>query len=295
MSLELRHFRYFIAVAQDLHFTRAAARLGIATPTLTRQIQDMEAMLGARLLNRTQRTVALTPAGRVLFKEAMQVVAQFDNAQRNTQREARGETGLVNLGYVASAAYSGVLQRHVQAFRSDCPNALLSVNEAVMPSLPRLVSEGQLDLGYVRAPLSLPDGVESIALIDEPFILALPAQCWLSQLPEITPAHLKDELFILPEQISGTLAAAERGGFVPRLGPQPGGLVAVLTLVSLGEGVAIVPDAVKGHIDLPNLVYRALDGFSATSNLSVVFRQYETAPMVRRFISLLGRAMGTKQ
>lgn len=287
MSLELRHFRYFIAVAQDLHFTRAAARLGIATPTLTRQIQGMETALGVRLLNRTQRSVTLTPAGRVLLIEAMQVVTRFESAQRNAQREARGETGVINLGYVASAAYSGVLQRHVRAFRAACPNALLSVSEAVMPSLPRLIEEGQFDLGYVRSPMSLSPGVESIALIDEMFVLALPAQSWLCKLPEITPAHLKNELFILPEQISGTLAGAEQGGFVPRLGPQPGGLVAVLTLVSLGEGVAIVPDAVAGHIHLPNLVYRPLIGLSTTSHLSVVFRKYETAPMVRQYLAML--------
>ncbi|EHP40908.1 LysR family transcriptional regulator [Cupriavidus basilensis OR16] len=230
--MELRHFRYFIAVAQDLHFTRAAARLGISTPTLTRQIQEMEATLGIRLFERNQRSVALTPAGEVLLVEAQAVVAQFEAAQLRAQREARGETGKIHVGYVASAAYSGVLQRQVAAFRKACP-----------------------DVG----------------------------------LAEIHPAHLKAETLILPEQVSGTLSTAEQGGFVPRLGPQPGGLVAVLALVSLGEGVAIVPNAVAGHISLPSLVYREIAGLAVTSYLSLMSRQYEKAATIRRYIELVSR------
>ncbi|WP_416050957.1 LysR family transcriptional regulator [Cupriavidus basilensis] len=287
--MELRHFRYFIAVAQDLHFTRAAARLGISTPTLTRQIQEMEASLGIRLFERNQRSVALTPAGEVLLAEAQAVVAQFEAAQLRAQREARGETGKIHVGYVASAAYSGVLQRQVAAFRKACPDVQLLVREAPMGTLPEQVRDGQVDIAYIRSPMNLPEGVDALPLAPEGFILALHSDSWLCGLAEIQPAHLKAETFILPEQVSGTLSTAEQGGFVPRLGPQPGGLVAVLTLVSLGEGVAIVPNAVAGHISLPSLVYRDIAGLAVTSYLSLMSRQYEKAATIRRYIELVSR------
>ncbi|MGO4330226.1 LysR family transcriptional regulator [Cupriavidus sp. 2TAF22] len=287
--MELRHFRYFIAVAQDLHFTRAAARLGISTPTLTRQIQEMESALGIRLLERNQRSVALTPAGEVLLVEARAVVAQFESAQLHAQREARGETGEIHIGYVASAAYSGVLQRQVEAFRAACPDVRLLVREAPMDSLPDQVRDGRFDIAYVRSPVRVPEGVDALPLAPEGFILALHAASWLRGLPEIQPAHLKEETFILPEQVSGTLSTAEQGGFAPRLGPQPGGLVAVLTLVSLGEGVAIVPNAVAGHISLPSLVYREIAGLGVTSYLSLMSRRHERGAAIRRYIELVSR------
>ncbi len=287
--MELRHFRYFIAVAQDLHFTRAAARLGISTPTLTRQIQEMEAGLGIRLLERNQRSVALTPAGEVLLEEAQAVVAQFEAAQLRAQREARGETGKVHVGYVASAAYSGVLQRQVAAFRAACPDVQLLVREEPMGSLPEQVRDGHVDIAYIRSPMSLPEGVAALPLAPEGFIVALHGDSWLCGLPEIQPSHLRAETFILPEQVSGTLSTAEQGGFVPRLGPQPGGLVAVLTLVSLGEGIAIVPNTVAGHISLPSLVYRDVAGLGVTSYLSLMSRKYEKAASIRRYIELVSR------
>lgn len=288
--MELRHLRYFIAVAQALHFTRAAGRLGISTPTLTRQIQDMETELGARLLERNQRSVALTPAGQVFLAESLEVIARFEAAQMRAQRTARGETGRINIGYVGSAVYSGVLQRQIADFRETSPDVRVMVREEVMSSLPGLVLEGQIDVAYLRSPMVMPDGVESIRLAPERFILALPGNSWLLELPTIASGQLVDEIFILPEQPSGTLSVAELGGFTPRLGPQPGSLVAVLTLVSLGEGVAVVPASVAGHIALPNLAYRDIANFSMASYLSLVYRRYESTTVLKRYIDLVARS-----
>jgi DNA-binding transcriptional LysR family regulator len=291
--MELRHFRYFIAVAQELHFTRAAGRLGISPPTLTRQIQELETEMGVRLFVRTQRVVRLTPAGEKLLVGAQKAIEQFDAAQRDAVRESRGESGSLSLGYVASAAYSGVMQAHVAAFRQAYPDVTLSACELGMNALPPQVRNGALDLAYVRSPMNLPDGVSSLTLQPEPFILALPAAHWLQGIRKIVAASLVDETFILPEQISGTLALGKAGNFVPRLGGQPGSLVAVLTLVSIGEGVAIVPSSARGHIDLPNLVYRDVAGFEMSSYLSLVFRKHEKAATVRRFIETVKSASRT--
>ncbi|MEG0248169.1 MAG: LysR family transcriptional regulator, partial [Pseudomonas sp.] len=258
--MEIRHFRYFLAVARHRNFTRAAEQLDIAPPTLSRQIQDMERALGTRLFIRRQRDVSLTEAGSALLGEAEATVRQFEFAQRNAQRAGRGEIGHIELGYVASAVYSGVLQRQVQGFCAEFADVSLSVRESPMALLPGLVAEGRYDIGYIRSPMTLPDGVEALRLGSEGFVLALPQGSWLLGLKAITCEHLQNETFILPEQISGTLQVAAQGGYAPRLGPQPGGLVAVIALVSLGQGVAVVPESVVGHVSLPGVQYRHIQG-----------------------------------
>jgi DNA-binding transcriptional LysR family regulator len=285
--MDIRHFRYFLAVARHRNFTRAAEQLGIAPPTLTRQIQDMEAELGARLFLRQARDVSLTEAGAALLIEAEATVRQFESAQRNAQRAGRGDIGHIELGYVASAVYSGLLQKQVQGFAAQYPDVSLNVRESPMASLPNMILEWRFDLGYIRCPLALPEGVESVRLNDEGFVLALPVDSWLNRLPVINSAHLQNENFILPEQVVGTLHIAAQGHFVPKLGAQPGGLVAVIALVSLGQGVAVVPESVVGHVSLPNVVYRPVKDCNASSWLALVHRRFEKSPAVVRYIELV--------
>ena len=147
--MEIRHFRYFLAVARQRNFTRAAEQLGIAPPTLSRQIQDMEATLGTRLFIRQQREVSLTEAGAALLIEAEATVSQFEFAQRNAQRAGRGEIGHIELGYVASAVYSGLLQKQMQAFSQAFPDVSVNVRECAMASLPGAVADGRYDIGYI--------------------------------------------------------------------------------------------------------------------------------------------------
>lgn len=282
--MDIRHFRYFLAVARQRNFTRAAEQLGIAPPTLSRQIQDMETELGTRLFLRQQRDVSLTEAGAALMIEAEATVRQFESAQRNAQRAGRGDIGHIELGYVASAVYSGLLQKQVQGFASAYPDVSLNVRESPMASLPNMILEGRFDLGYIRCPLTLPEGVETVRLSTEGFVLALSADSWLTRLPAITSAHLKNENFILPEQVIGTLQVATEGNFVPKLGAQPGGLVAVIALVSLGQGVAVVPESVVGHVSLPGVVYRPIKDCEASSWLALVHRRFEKSPAVVRYI-----------
>ena len=282
--MDIRHFRYFLAVARQRNFTRAAEQLGIAPPTLSRQIQDMESELGTRLFNRHQRDVSLTEAGVALMPEADAAVRQFEAAQNNARRAGRGDIGHIELGYVASAVYSGLLQKQVQAFTREYPDVSVSVCESPMAALPAMVLDGRYDVGYVRSPMTLPDGLEAVRLDAEGFVLAVSGESWLSRLPMISPRQLQDETFILPEQISGTLQVAAEGGFAPKLGAQPGGLVAVLALVSLGQGVAVVPESVVGHVGLPGVWYRQLDGCEASSWLSLIHRRFEKSAAVGRYI-----------
>ncbi|PNA98601.1 MULTISPECIES: LysR family transcriptional regulator [unclassified Pseudomonas] len=285
--MEIRHFRYFLCVARHGHFTRAAEQLEIAPPTLSRQIQDMERELGVRLFERSQREVNLTAAGQALLIEAEHAVRQFDAAQLGAQKAARGESGRIELGYVASAAYSGMLQQQVSRYSETCPGVRLNIRELPMAELPGMVRDGLLDLAYVRSPMELPDELEAIALHQEGFVLALPASSRINEMPQIPASRLTNESFILPEQISGTLEVAAQGGFVPRLGSQPGSLVAVITLVSLGQGVAVVPESVVQRINLPQVNYRRVVDCQASSWLSLVHRRFEKAPAVMRYIEMM--------
>ncbi len=282
--LEIRHFRYFLAVAKHAHFTRAAEQLGIATPTLSRQIQDMERIIGTRLFDRNRRSVTLTAAGQALQSEAEQAVGQFEAAQRNAVKAGRGETGHIEMAYVASAAYTGLLQKHVAMFAKENPSVTLTIQEFPMKALPERILGGQLDLGYIRMPMAIPDGIEAIAFSPEKFVLAMPADSWLCRLPEIMSHRLDNETFILPEQIAGTLDVARQGGFTPKLGDQPGSLVAVLTLVSMGQGIAVVPESVVNHIALPNVSYRHITDCAETSYLAMIHRRFEKAPSASRYI-----------
>lgn len=282
--MELRHFRYFLAVARFGSFSLAASHLGIAPPTLTRQIQDMEQQLGARLFTRQARKVGLTEAGEVLKVQASLAVLQFEQAQQQAQRAGRGETGSIEIGYVASAVYSGVLQRQVQGFTARYPDVLLNVRERPMASLPDLVAQGRLDIAIVRAPVALPEGVESIPLHSEGFVLAMATHSPLCRFSEVAGAQLAQATFILPEQINGTLQVAVDAGFAPRLGPQPGSLVAVLALVSLGQGVAVVPESLVGRVALPGVEYRPLKEGTAQSWLALIHRRFEQAAAVRHYI-----------
>ena len=162
-----------------------------------------------------------------------------------------------------------------------------------MADLPVSVAEGRFDLGYVRSPMALPQELEAIGLNSEGFVLALTDDSWLTRLKGISAQHLQNETFILPEQISGTLQVAAQGGYAPRLGPQPGGLVAVIALVSLGQGVAVVPESVVGHISLPNVIYRPIEGCEARSWLSLIYRRFEKSPVVAGYITKVKRDFRT--
>ena len=187
----------------------------------------MESELGTRLFLRQQRDVSLTEAGAALQIEAEATVRQFEFAQRNAQRAGRGDIGHIELGYVASAVFCGLLQKQVQAFSRACPDVSLNVRESPMDTLRGWLWCSMVDSTWVTSCCStngaLPEGLDAIRLDAEGFVLALSAEAWLCRLPDIGPQHLQDETFILPEQISGTLQRGRRGRILAdTLGAQPG-------------------------------------------------------------------------
>ncbi|ATD63862.1 LysR family transcriptional regulator [Janthinobacterium svalbardensis] len=285
--MELRHFRCVLAVAHSLHFSRAAAELGISPPALTKQVQETEQLLGTRLFQRSKRAVSLTAAGELFVIEATRALGQLAQAQDVARRAGRGELGRLEIGYVASAAYSGVLQDQFSRFRASHPGIHISAREYAMDALPGLLDQGRVDLAFVRPPLHLPDGLDSVVLLRDRFVLAVQADSPLARLGVIGPAALAQQAFIVPEQELGTLEVSRRGGFAAQVVSRPGSLVAVLTEVSLGVGCAIVPHSVMASVQLPGVVFRELAAPQISSEIAVAFRRHEQAPAARAFIAQL--------
>ena len=284
--MELRHFRCFVAVAENLHFARAAAQIGISPPALTKQIQEIERELDARLFQRTKRSVALTSAGEILWVEALRTLKQAAGAEEAARRAGRGEIGRIEIGYVTSAAYSGLLQAEIARFRQAYPGVKLNLAEKRMDTLPHLVGSGAIDLAFIRPPMTYPANVATIDLLSDRWVVALAAGSALAQASdiEIKPADLSDQVFVLPEQPSGAHEMARRGRFVPKLGPSPGGLAAVVTSVSLGEGVAVIPASVMDCIRMPGVVYREISGKPTQTGIAMAYRRHEKSPAVRAFL-----------
>ncbi|APA68496.1 LysR family transcriptional regulator [Janthinobacterium sp. 1_2014MBL_MicDiv] len=289
-SLELRHFRCVLAVAHSLHFARAAAELGISPPALTKQVQETESLLGTRLFQRSKRAVTLTAAGELFVPEAARALEQLEQAQDVARRAGRGELGRLEIGYVASAAYAGVLQAQFARFRAAHPGIRIGAREYAMETLPELLDQGRLDLAFVRPPLRLPDGVASVVLLRDRFVLAVQADSPLARLGVVAPANLAQQAFIVPEQELGTVEFSRRGGYAPQVTSRPGSLLAVLTEVSLGVGCAIVPHSVMASVRLPGVEFRELAQPAISSEIAVAFRRHEQAPAARAFIAQLRAA-----
>lgn len=282
--MELRHLRYFLSVADHLHFGRASEHLGIAPPTLSVQIQQIERTLKAQLFTRTKRSVELTDAGHAFAEEARAVLARYEQALHVGRRAGRGELGRVEIGYVGSAIFGGILQQQISAFRQAWPDAEVQAREWPMDKLADAVEEGSVDVAFVRMPVALPSSLQAHVLLRDRFCVALPADHVLAQRKSISPAALKGEAFILPEQELGTREVCRRGDFTPRREMRPGTLLAVLAEVSVGAGIAVIPSILTRAVELPHVVYRPLAGAAIPSEVAAVFRKFEQAPAVRHMI-----------
>lgn len=287
--MDVRFLRYFIAVAEQLHFTRAAASLGISTPALTVQIQKLEDELQLRLLNRsTKRAVSLTAAGEAFLEEARAVVERLERAIHVGRQASRGEIGGINIGYVGSAAFSGLLQQRVGEYRTASPDVVIKAYEMPMEKLPAMLAVGEIDIAFLRMPVVLPSSLSSQVLSRDKFCVAVPAQHPLAlRGASVAPATLAKETFIVPEQPRGLQEVAHRGEFSPIVGATPGGLLAVLTHVSLGAGIAVIPDTLRSVITLPNVVYLDLAGAPIRSEVAAVYRKGERSPPVVNLLKYL--------
>jgi DNA-binding transcriptional LysR family regulator len=284
MELELRHLRCILAVAKRLHFARAADDLGLAPPSLTKQIQDAERLLQFRLFHRTRRSVSLTAAGEAYIPEAAAVLAQLEQARELGLAAERGQLGQVRVGYVASAAYAGVMRKTVTEFRRLHQRIDVQLLEVAMDEIPMQLLDRQLDAAYVRPPMAYPEGLQATRVYQDEFVVALPEDSALAAQTSITPKQLRGAQFVVPEQEFGTLEVAKRGRFSPLIAQRPGPLVAVLASVSLGGTVAIVPGTLCDCVSLPGVIYRPLAGKPIPSEIALLYRKHERSRVVSAFL-----------
>lgn len=295
--MELRHLRYFVAVAEEGHVTRAAERLGIQQPPLSQQIQGLERELDAQLFRRKPRGVELTPAGRALYDEARAILARADEAVVATKRAAQGEAGRVGIGFTSSASFHPFVPRVIRAFRQAHPLVALALEESGTTELVAALRAQAIDAAFVRSPVGESDDLLVRPLFDEPMVAALPSGHSLAGASDDLPlAALAGEIFILyrrpvgPGLHDAIIAACDRAGFSPTIGQEAPRMLSTLSLVAAGLGVTVVP-ASMSRLGAEGVVYRPVDQSAPlTAPLNLAYRRDEISAAVRRFVALVQRS-----
>lgn len=284
--MEIRHLRYFAAVASELHFARAAQRLNISPPTLTQQIKWLESNLGVQLFIRSgTRKVELTFAGKQFQKRALALIESFEQTERSARQFARGEIGDVRLGYVLAAATAGYMRRIIEVSRAKLPNVVVHIHRMETLSQMRGIEADTLDIGIVRGMDSYPTGIEAFVLPSQRFGLAMHRDHPLAARKQITPAMLANQEFIAYELDAEVgyyrnVAAVLPPGAIPRIVQRVPDAISVLTLVSANVGIAIVPESFKTLVDKSVLV-RNISGPPKYSSNVLVYRTAEASPAVK--------------
>lgn len=287
--MELRHLRYFVAVAEELHFSRAAERLHISPPALTEQIRDLERELDATLFTRTKRNVTLTDAGTRFLDEARLTLRQAEHAARVAKLAGRGEIGRIEIGYASSAACSGLVTAAVAEYRQTHPLVSLSLSPMQAAKQLNELVEGRLDVGFLRKPSRYPEGIAAVIIARQAVVIALPSDHKLAKKPTVSAAMLAEEKFLAPTfetevgLYTHTIAVGQQGNFVARIVDRIPDLFTMVTLVAAGVGIAVVPDSCS-CIQLPGVVYKPLSHEIEPVEIAVAFRRDERAPAVKTFI-----------
>jgi DNA-binding transcriptional LysR family regulator len=293
--IELRPLRQFVAVAEELHFGRAAQRLSMTQPPLTLAVQALERELGARLFERRHRSVTLTAAGHVLLDEARRVLAAAQALPQAVQRAARGETGTLRLAFVSSIAY-GALPQWLRAYRAAHPGIVLQLREATLDVQLAAFEAGEIDAGLVlHAPSAPPARLATLTVLSEPLWLALPEGHPAAARKSVRVADLAaTPLLIFPRAATPTLydailAAQADRGWTPSVVQEAIQMQTLVNLVSAGIGVAWVPQTVT-QLQRPGVVYRRLGGPPVMAETSLVWRE-PAPPVVQRFVEQVRQAM----
>jgi DNA-binding transcriptional LysR family regulator len=289
--MELRHIRYFLAVAEAHNFTRAAEKLGIGQPPLSQQIRDLEAEVGAQLFHRVPHGAELTEAGEAFMIDARVALASAEKAKLAAQRAARGETGRLALGFTASAAFNPAVTGTIRRFRAQWPGVLLSLFEMNSKLLVEKLARGEIDAAFIRPGLEDPQEMRLKRMEDEPMLVALPANHPLAASGSIRLASLADEPFVLFPRFVGLslyddiAKACRKAGFelvVTQEAPQ---IPSVVNLVAAGFGVSIVPASIA-KIAIEGIVFRPIDGPPLIARLGIAMLKSQRSPVALNMVAL---------
>jgi len=294
-NLELRQLRYFVAVAEELHFGRASVRLHMTQPPLSQAIAALEEQLGAALFLRNRRTVALTPAGTALLPEARRLLAEAAALPELVRRAAAGEAGRLALAFVTSADYS-VLPPFLRRYSERYPGVHLALQEATSDVQVDELLRGRFDAGFLIPPLPdrARDDLDYLKVLEEPLILCAPAGLALPG-KDASPVRLQDlpplPLITIPRAHApalhdAILACFRAAGLAPVIGQQAIQMQTIVSLVSAGMGLALVPQSVS-NLMRPGVEYRALADPTPPVETGIAWRRDNASPVLRSFLDLL--------
>lgn len=293
-EIETRLFRYFVGLAEEQHFGRAALNLGISAPTLTQQIKKLEEQLGAKLVLRRGNThVELTEAGLRVLDRARNVLREAKEAVAVARQAARGEIGRLEVGFMPSAVWSGLVQQYVGRFRNENPGIDIFLHMMNVPEQYSALTQDEIDCGFVRTPNKYPPQIAGIDVFRQTMVLAMPKQHRLASYRHIDPVELKNEVFVNPPTVfelaywDDTRAIASLGNFVPRVDKRTDNMIMSLAYVASGFGIAIVAKSMA-QIGIPNIVYRDFSpGMSPISTVAFIYRATNSSPAMRLLVSFM--------
>ena len=296
--MDLRRLRYLVAVADEGHITRAAERLGLQQPPLTRQIKSLEDELGVRLFERLPRGVRPTEAGRAVVEEARAILARAERLPDLARRAARGEQGRLAVGVTSSGAFHPFVAQQIRAFRAAAPGVQLALAEDGTPELVRGLEEERLDAAFVRSRGALGADLKVELLSEEPMVAALPSGHARAG-GKLTLADLAEETFVFYRRPTGPglhdaiVAACLRAGFSPRVGQEAPRIASTLGLVAAGLGVSIVPASMQ-RMNVEGVVFTALAGDpDLVAPLLLATRRRDRSAIVERFRAQVKTAAGS--
>ncbi|WDZ94266.1 LysR substrate-binding domain-containing protein [Herbaspirillum sp. WKF16] len=314
--MELRHLRYFLVVAEEQHFTRAAERLGMQQPPLSQQIRLLEQELGFELFRRHPKGADLTAGGKVFLEEAKAILRSVELASQKAARAAQGFAGTISIGFTSSAAAHPLIPGIIRAYRQAYPGVHMALTEANAAELTEDVMHGKVDMGFLRQPVAQPQGIAFHALVEEEMLLILPAGHPLladarkrgrragdDAMPEVSLKALAGEEFILvrrhgaPGMYSNLIAACENAGFTPKIALEIDRMLTNISLVAAGVGISVVPASMKSFHRESVVYCRVKDARPALlAPINLVCRGEPAGPTQQNFLKLArefpGRAGG---
>ena len=294
--MELRHLRYFIAVAEELHFTRAAERLHIGQPPLSHAIQVLEADVGALLFVRTKRSVRMTEAGKLFLDDARRILALSEQAAETARRAERGEAGELRIGFTFSTPLTPLFATVINRYRQQFPAVSLTLHEMATQGQLDALRQRRLDLGFVRPPDSA-DGITLTTLREDALIAVLRRAMPQARHKTVGMAQLKDEPFVMYPANAGTgiypqiFRLCRDAGFVPHIGQVAGEASTIIGLVAAGCGVSVLP-ASFDRIRMDGVCYRQIADPLASTRLLLAQRSAERSPLLDAFVALAIAAAG---
>jgi DNA-binding transcriptional LysR family regulator len=289
--MDLRQLRYFVAVAEEKNFSRAARRLHISQPPLSTHVKSLEKDLGVRLLDRSNRGVVLTPAGQVFYEEIRSVFRRLEQARLKAQNADQGDVGALSVGFVSIADY-GILPPALKRFRERFPKVDVQLHELTTDAQIKEIRAGRLHLGIALGPVDEPDlAIETV--LQEKLLLAVPAarRLFKAEGPVRLKAVSGESFIIPPREVAPGLfdlivSECRASGFTPRISQYARQMQTVIGLVASGMGVALVPSSVK-NLKRAGVQYRALRGSTASVELGLLRSRDDDGPLGERFAAVL--------